>query len=55
VHIGFWWKNPKGRDQSEDLGVDGRIILEWISKQWEGVKTWTGLIWLRIGTGGGLL
>jgi hypothetical protein len=33
------------------LGVDGRIILE-IDLQEVG---WTGLIWLRIGTGGGLL
>jgi hypothetical protein len=23
-------ENLKGRDHSEDLGVDGRIILEWI-------------------------
>jgi len=28
-------------------------ILKWIFKQWDGV--WTGLIWLRIGTDGGLL
>jgi hypothetical protein len=26
----FWLKNLKGRDYSEDLGVDGTIILEWI-------------------------
>jgi hypothetical protein len=26
----FWWDNLKGRDDSEDLGVDGKIILEWI-------------------------
>jgi hypothetical protein len=26
----FWSENLKGRDDSEDLGVDRRIILEWI-------------------------
>jgi hypothetical protein len=26
----FGWKKLKGRDHSEDLGVDGRIILDWI-------------------------
>jgi hypothetical protein len=44
----------EGRDHSEDLGVDRRIILEWILGKW-GRKTWTGFIWLRIGTSGGLL
>jgi hypothetical protein len=27
---GFWWERGKERDQSEDLGVDGRMGLEWI-------------------------
>jgi hypothetical protein len=45
---------PEGKTPNVDLGIDGRIILKWISMKWVG-KAWTGLIWLRIGTGGGLL
>jgi hypothetical protein len=26
----FWLENLKGIDHSEDLGIDGKIILEWI-------------------------
>jgi hypothetical protein len=37
-----------------DPGVDGRIILRWIFGKWDG-GAGTGLSWLRIGTGGGLL
>jgi len=29
VHIGFCWGNMRGRDNLEDKGVDGRIILRW--------------------------
>jgi hypothetical protein len=32
----------------EDLGVDGRIILEWILREWDG-WAWSGFIWLRLG------
>jgi len=45
---------PEGRNQWGDLGVDGWIILEWISKRWD-VGIWTGLGWPRIETGGGRL
>jgi hypothetical protein len=34
---------PEGRDQSEDLGVDGKIILEWILRK-RGGKVWTGCL-----------
>jgi hypothetical protein len=47
-------ENLKGRDHSEDLGVDGKITLEWILGKYSG-KVWTGFIWLSIGTSGKLL
>jgi len=47
-------KNLKGRDHSENLSVDGRIILEWILEK-ENWKLWTGFSWLRIGTSNRLL
>ena len=37
-----------------DQDVDGRIILRWIFRKWEGVVR-TEWSWLRIGTGGGRL
>jgi len=37
-----------------DLGVEGWIILGWISRRWD-VGIWTGLGWPRTGTGGGRL
>jgi len=48
----FWSENMKGLHRLGDAGVDGRIILEWILKI---VRTWTGFIWLRTGSSGGLL
>jgi len=46
---------PGGRgDHWGDLGVDGWIILGWISRRWD-VGIWIGLGWPRIGTGGGRL
>ena len=33
----FWWGNLRGRDHWGDQDVDGRIILRWIFRKWEGV------------------
>ena len=45
---------PEERDLLEDPSIDGRIMLRWIFRKWD-VGIWTGLSWLRIGTGGGHL
>jgi hypothetical protein len=49
VCTGCWWGSLR-----EDPDVDGRIVLRWIFRKWEGVvgTEWSGL---RIGTGGGHL
>jgi hypothetical protein len=54
MHTKFGQKTLKGRDNSEDIGVGRRTILEWILGKQRG-KVWTGFIWLRIGSSGGLL
>ena len=33
--IGSWWGNRRERVHWGDLGVDGWIILEWISRRWD--------------------
>jgi len=50
----FLWGYLKDVENLEDPGVDGRIILRWIFKNWDW-EARTGLIWLRIGSGGGHL
>ena len=52
--IGSWWGNWREGDHWGDLGVDGWIILGWISGRWD-VVVWTGLGWPRIGTDVGRL
>ena len=44
--------NLRERDHLEKLGVDGRIILEWMLKKLVDRKC-NGLIWLRIGKAAG--
>jgi hypothetical protein len=51
VCTGYWWGNLKEGDHWGDPGIDGRIILRWIFREWDGV--WTALSWLGLGTGGG--
>jgi hypothetical protein len=49
------WESQKERDHhKEGLDIGRRKILKWILEKEDGVL-WTGFIWLRIGTSGGLL
>jgi hypothetical protein len=38
----IWVGKPKGKNHLEDVGVNGRIILKWIHKKYDG-KSWTGV------------
>jgi hypothetical protein len=33
----------KDRDNLEDMGIDGRIILNWIFRKWDEDVDWFGL------------
>jgi hypothetical protein len=47
VYAWFWWGNARESDHLEDPGIDGKIILRWIFRNWEG----GGLDWFDLAQG----
>jgi hypothetical protein len=54
MHTKFWLESLKRRDPLEVIGIDGRIILQWILGKYVW-RVWNGFIWLRKGAGGKVL
>jgi hypothetical protein len=51
----FSWGKLKERENLEFSDVDGNIILKYVLMKSFGSWAWTGSVWLRIRTSGGLL
>jgi hypothetical protein len=54
MHIVFSWGKPEGKRPLGRYRCKWEDKLKWILERQDDVL-WTGLIWLRIGTSGGLL
>jgi hypothetical protein len=54
VYTRFLWCNLKKRNNLENPGVDGRIILRWFCRKWDVVAE-SGSIWSRLRKVAGLV
>jgi len=35
TYAGVWWGTLRKKDQFEDLGIDGSVMLKWILGAWK--------------------
>ena len=42
-NYGFWWGKQRERHHLEGKDVDGRTILKWIFRHWDGEIHWINL------------
>jgi hypothetical protein len=43
AYTGIWWGHLREIDHLGDPGADGRIILRWIFRKWDGDMDWIDL------------
>jgi hypothetical protein len=43
VHTRFWWGDLREGDHLRGPDIDGKIILKWFFKKWEG-----GMYWIEL-------
>jgi len=49
AYTGFWRRNLRERDHLQDPGINGKIILKWLFKKWDGGMDWIDLAQNREG------
>jgi len=43
MYTGFWWRILRDRYNLEEPGVDGRTLLRWVFRKWDGIMKWIDL------------
>ena len=47
MYTGLWWRNLRESVHLKVPGVDGKIIVRWIFRKWDGGRDWIDLAQVR--------